>query len=227
MNRIELLRQTPLFAPLPDDVLEALATRLGKRTFAKDMVLFHKGSPGLRLYLVESGRVRIFVIGDGGHEITLNLHGPGECFGELALLDGGPRSAGAVAMAQTVTYTLNREDFLDLVEAHPKLARRALELVSERLRHLTAHVENLTMLDIQGRVAACLLDLAEHHGQRVADGIALQPHLTQAELASYAGATRESVNKVLGVLRDEGLIRSEGQTITILDVDALRRKVNY
>jgi CRP-like cAMP-binding protein len=227
LNKIDLLRQTPLFAPLPDDVLQALAARLGKRTFAKDMVLFHKGSPGLRLYLVESGRVRIFVIGDGGYEITLNIHGPGECFGELALLDGGLRSAGAVAMEQTVTYTLNREDFLDLVEAHPKLARRALELVSERLRHLTAHVENLTMLDIQGRVAACLLDLAGHHGQRVADGIALQPHLTQAELASYAGATRESVNKVLGTLRDEGLIRTEGQMITILDLDGLWRKVSY
>lgn len=103
MNRIELLRQTTLFAELPDDVLQALAARLGKRTFARGMVLFHKGSPGQQLYLIESGQVRIFVLGDAGAEITLNIHGPGECFGELALLDGGPRSADAVAMAQAVT----------------------------------------------------------------------------------------------------------------------------
>ena len=144
MSRIDLLRQTTLFADLPDDILQALADSLGKRTFAKGMVLFHKGSPGQRLYLVETGLVRIFVLSDAGHEITLNIHGPGECFGELALLDGGPRSAGAVAMETLVAYTLDREDFLDLVEAHPKLARRALERVSERLRHLTAHVESLS-----------------------------------------------------------------------------------
>lgn len=227
MSPVELLNRTDLFAGLPEDVLRALAAKLGQRTFARGMVLFHKGSPGQRLYLLRSGQVRIFVLSRDGQEITINLHGPGECFGELAVLDGGPRSAGAVAQERAVAYTLEREDFLALVEAHPALARRALELITQRLRHLTEHVESLSFLDITGRVAACLLDLAEHHGQPVEDGIALQPHLTQAELASYAGATRESVNKALGILRDEGLIRQEGQTPTILDVAGLRRKVNY
>ncbi len=227
MSRIDLLRQTSLFADLPDEILEALAASLGKRTFAKGMVLFHKGSPGQRLYLIETGQVRIFVLSDSGHEITLNFHGPGECFGELALLDGGPRSAGAVAMETLVAYTLDRADFLDLVEAHPKLARRALELVSERLRHLTAHVESLTFLDIYGRVATCLLDFAAHHGQPTDEGVVLQMHLTQTELASCVAATRESVNKVLGVFRDEGLIRHEGHVVTILDPAGLKRKIIY
>jgi CRP-like cAMP-binding protein len=227
MSPVDLLSHTDLFAGLPDDVLHALAAQLGQRTFARGMVLFHKGSPGQRLYLIQSGQVRIFVLSSDGHEITLNLHGPGECFGELAMLDGGPRSASAIAQERAVVYTLERRHFLALVEAHPALARHALELVTQRLRHLTGHVESLSFLDITGRVAACLLDLAEHHGQSVEAEVVLQPHLTQAELASYAGATRESVNKALGILRDEGLIRQEGQTLTILDVDGLRRKVSY
>lgn len=227
MSRIDLLRQTTLFADLPNDILEALAASLGKRTFAKGMVLFHKGSPGQRLYFIETGLVRIFVLSDAGHEITLDIHRPGECFGELALIDGGPRSAGAVAMETLVVYTLDREVFLDLVEAHPKLARRALERVSERLRHLTAYVESLTFLDIHGRVASCLLDFAVHHGQATEEGLVLQMHLTQAELASCVAATRESVNKVLGVFRDEGLIRHDGHVMMILDPAGLKRKISY
>ncbi|MFN2165386.1 MAG: Crp/Fnr family transcriptional regulator [Anaerolineae bacterium] len=226
MSRVDLLRRTELFADLPEDILEAAASSLGKRTFARGMVLFHKGSPGRRLYLVDSGQVRIFVLNDEGQEITLNIHSPGQCFGELALLDGGPRSAGAVAMEHTVTYTLDRDDFLDLVEQHPRLARRALELVSERLRRLTAHVESLTFLDIYGRMASCLLDLAQHHGQPGEEGVALDLHMTQAELASCVAATRESVNRALGSFRDEGLIRLEGQAITILDLDGLKSKVS-
>jgi CRP-like cAMP-binding protein len=224
MYRAELLRRTTLFAGLPEDVLQALVGSMGKRVFAKGMVLYHKGSPAQRLYLIEAGQVRIFVLGDEGQEITFNIHGPNECFGELALLDGGPRSAGAVAMARTTTLTLEREDFLTLAEANPKLVRYALERVGMRLRHLTAYVESLTFLDIHGRLAAFLLNLAEHNGRRVEDGIALQPQLTQAELASCIAATRESVNKALGLFRDEGLIRLEGYTIVVLDPAALRGK---
>jgi CRP/FNR family transcriptional regulator len=227
MSPVDLVSCNDLFAGLPDEVTQTLAAQLGQRTFARGMVIFHKGSPGQRLYLIHSGQVRIFVLSSDGHEITLNLLGPGECFGELAMLDGGPRSASAIAQERTAVYTLERQAFLDLVETHPALARRAMELVTHRLRHLTAHVESLSFLDITGRVAACLLDLAERHGQPVETGVVLQSHLTQAELASYAGATRESVNKALGILRDAGLVRQEGNTLTILDVAGLRRKVSY
>ncbi|HSN75947.1 MAG TPA: Crp/Fnr family transcriptional regulator, partial [Anaerolineae bacterium] len=191
------------------------------------MVLFHKGSIGQRLYLVESGQVRIFVLGNGGREITLDIHGPGECFGELALLDGGPRSAGAVAMERTVAHTLERQIFLALLEAHPTLARHALYLANQRQRHLTGLLESLAFQDIIGRVASCLLDFAAHHGQPGEQGIVLPMHLTQGELASCVVATRESVNKVLGAFRDEGLVRHEGQVVTILDPAGLRRKVSF
>jgi CRP/FNR family transcriptional regulator/CRP/FNR family cyclic AMP-dependent transcriptional regulator len=224
MSAIDVLYRVPLFADLHDEELRKLAARLGKRTFAQDMILFHKGSPSQALYLIESGSVRAFVLSDEGQEMTLDIYGPGECFGETALVDGQMRSAGAMTLEPTVTYTLLRDDFLCCLERHPAVARRALALLADRLNRLTAFTEHLAFLDVTGRMAAVLLELAEHHG--VDQGhreIGLR--LTQAELASCCVASRVMVNKVLGMLRDEGLIKIEGQTITILDADGLRRKL--
>jgi CRP-like cAMP-binding protein len=225
MPAIELLRKTPLFADLPEAALLTLAGCLGKRTFARGMILFHKDSPGQTLYLVESGKVRIFVLSETGQEMTLNVHGPGECFGEISLLDGKPRSAGAVTLEQTVTYTLHRDDFLGCLRDHPILTQHVLELLAERLRHLTAYAECLAFLDVPGRLASALLELAERHGvKRDANTIEIDLHLTQTELATWVGATREMVNKALGVFRDRGWLRIEGQTITIVDVRGLKEK---
>jgi CRP/FNR family transcriptional regulator, cyclic AMP receptor protein len=218
----ELLRKAPLFADLPDEETRALAAHLGKRTFGKGMILFHKDSPGQTLYLIESGLVRIFVLSETGQEMTLNVHGPGECFGEISLLDGKPRSAGAVALEPTVTYALHRDDFLRCLRDYPVLAQRIVELLAERLRHLTAYAECLAFLDVPGRLAAALLDLAERHGiKRDASAVEIDLHLTQTELATWVGATREMVNRALVVFRDQGWITIEGQTIRIVDMKQL------
>ncbi len=224
MSTIDVLHRVPLFADLHDDELRELAARLGKRTFAADMILFHKGSPSQALYLIESGSVRAFALGDEGQEMTLDIYGPGECFGETALVDGQLRSAGAMTLEATVIYTLPRDDFLCCLERHPAVARRALALLADRLNRLTAFAEHLAFLDVTGRVAAVLLELAEHHGVD-AGHREIGLHLTQAELASCCVASRVMVNKVLGLFRDEGLIRLEGQAITILDAEGLRRKL--
>jgi CRP-like cAMP-binding protein len=103
MSAIDVLNQVSLFADLRDEELQELAARLGKRTFAGDMILFHKGSPSQALYLIESGSVRAFALGDEGQEMTLDIYGPGECFGETALVDGQMRSAGGSSYAPTTT----------------------------------------------------------------------------------------------------------------------------
>jgi CRP/FNR family transcriptional regulator/CRP/FNR family cyclic AMP-dependent transcriptional regulator len=225
MSSLDLLRKTPLFAGLPEEELQTLAGRLGKRTFARGMILFHKDSPGQTLYLIESGLVRIFVLSENGQEMTLNIHGPGECFGELSLLDGKPRSAGALALEQTVTYILHRDDFLGCLREHPLLAQRVLELLADRLRHLTAYAECLAFLDVPGRLAAALLDLAERHGTRLDDHtVEIDLRLTQTELATWIGATREMVNRALMVFRDRGWITIEGQKIRIADIKQLRER---
>ena len=232
MSRVAMLRKVSLFAGLSDQELEVLADSLGKRTFGKGMIIFHKGSPGQTLYVIESGKVRIFILSESGQEISVNIYGPSDVFGELSLLDGLPRSAGAVAVERTVTYTLHRDDFLRHLEAYPRMAKSIMEVLSTRLRYTTIYAESLSFLDVYGRVAAKLLELADRYGLRNdgkdgSDGIEINLRLTQAELATWVAATRESANKVLGTFRDQGLIQVEGQRITILDMPGLRRRILY
>ena len=234
MSRATMLRNVPFFTGLSDQELDLLADSLGRRTFNKGMIIYHEGSPGHTLYIIESGQVRIFLLGESGQEISVNIYSPGDVFGELALLDGLPRSAGVVAMERTVTLTLHREDFLRHLETTPRMARSILEVLSRRLRYTTTYAESLALLDVYGRVAAKLLELADRYGVQQEGADRLRPadklrpteidlHLTQAELASWVGATRESVNKVLGTFRDQRLIEVQGQEITILDRRGLER----
>ena len=226
MSQVDLLRKAPIFESLNDLELEALAASLKERTFARGVVIFHKGSPGNSLYLIESGKVRISVLSDSGQEITLNTHGPQECFGELALLDGLPRSASAVSLERTTCRVLERGDFLTILETHPVMVRSILALLSGRVRHATAYAESLAFLDVQSPIAATLLALADRHGIQK-HGIEIDLRLTQGDLASYVAATRESVNKALGTLRDQGLVSIDGQTVTVVDAQGLRDLIQY
>ena len=221
---VDFLRQVSIFADLRDDELNALAACLGKRTFARGMMLYQKGSLAQSLYLIESGGVRIFALDDTGHEITLEVHGPGECFGERALLDGNLRITGAMAFEKTVTYTLDRDEFLRCLERYPLVARRVMALLAHRLAHVTSYAENLAFLDVAGRVAAVLLELAARQ-EGTHGSIEINLHLTQADLATWACATREMVNKVLHAYREQGIITMEGHSIVVLDVDGLKHKV--
>lgn len=226
MNKAEFLQSMPLFAGLPDQELEVLGKSLGKRTFGKGMIIFHRGSPGQTLYIIESGLVRIFSLSESGQELTVNLYGPGELFGEMAVLDARTRSAGALCMERTVTHTLHRDVFVRCLQRNPALAYGVIELLSARLRYTTYHLESLAFLDVYGRVADKLLELAGRFAGR-GQSARLDLRLTQSELASWLAASRESVNKVLSQFRDQGLIAVDGQEITILDRDGLQDRVVY
>jgi CRP/FNR family cyclic AMP-dependent transcriptional regulator len=226
MSEISALRNVLFFAGLSDQELQTLANSLEKRAFGKGMIIFHKRSPGDTMYIIESGKVRIFILSASGQEISVNIYGPGNIFGELALLDGLPRSAGAIALEKTVTLTLHRDDFLRHLEAYPRMAQSIIEVLSARLRYTTAYVESLAFLKVHDRVAVKLLEWAERYGTEK-EGIEIGLQLTQAELAAWVGATRESINKALGHFRDLGLIKLEGQKITILDLRGLEDQVVY
>ena len=226
VSKATIMRNVSLFAGLSDQELEDLTSSLGRRTFAKGVIVFHKGSSGQTMYIVESGKVRIFTLSESGQEVTLNIYGPGDVFGEFSLLDSLPRSAGAVALEKTVTLTLHRDHFFQQLEASPSMARSIIEVLTARLRFTTEHAESLAFLDVYGRVAMRLLDLAGRYGTE-RDGIELDLRLSQSELATWVAATRESVNKVLGTFRDQGLIAVEGQKITILDLEGLERRIMY
>jgi CRP/FNR family cyclic AMP-dependent transcriptional regulator len=225
VSQIDMLRKVPIFAGLSDQELQSLADSLRKRTFAKGMIIFHKDSPGRSLYIIASGKVRIFLLSESGQEISVRIYGCGDVFGELSMLDGLPRSAGAVAIEKTEVLTLDRDDFLALLERFPRLAAGIIATLSQRFRYTTKYAESLAFLDVFGRVADRLLELADCYGVDRAEGREIDLRLTQTDLASLVAATRESVNKVLGTFRDEGLIKLDGQRIIILERRGLRRRI--
>lgn len=219
-----MLKQVSLFSQLGDDALSGLVGHLHRRTFRKGTIVFHKDQAGDALCIVESGRVRIFLPTPRGEELTVDVAGPGDVFGELALLDGRPRSASAEAQEDTVIFTIGREEFQAYLAQTPQLAAALVELLSSRLRHVTEYAESLAFLDVHARLARALLEMAERYGvQR--DGIEIDFDMTQADLATMVGATRERVNRALAAFKAQGLVELRGRKIALLDTTRLRQRI--
>ena len=218
----DFLKGMTLFAGITDAELEALARDFTPHRFQHGEVIFHQGDPGQMLYLIQSGHVRIFVMGEEGQETSVTLCGPGDIFGELAVIDGLPRSASAAALEDTVVLTLSRDRLREHMRRAPQLALNFMRALSVRLRSSTQQVETLTFLGVPGRLARQLLGLARDYGVVEPDGVRIDTTLTQSDLASLIGATRESINKAMGSLRRQGLVITRGNSIVIVDPDALR-----
>jgi CRP-like cAMP-binding protein len=192
-----------------------------------------EGDPGTGLYVVERGRVKIARTSAEGREIVFAVRGPGEFFGDMALLDGEPRSADAVALEECVLLLMHRDDFVRFLEAHPKAAVRLLAVLSRRLRDGMRQQEEATLLDAAGRVARALVRLAEERGGPPGrgEGDAFGPDArvveappTQAQLAAHVGLTRESVNKWVRAFARRGAVRWEKGRLTVLRPEELRRR---
>jgi CRP/FNR family cyclic AMP-dependent transcriptional regulator len=209
------------------EVLSQLTRSLRRRTFQRGEVIFHQGDPGDTLHLMQKGRIKVVLPAESGDEVLLAILGPGNCFGELALLDGESRSATVVAIEPVETLTLGRSDFMAFVRANPETAERLMINLAHIIRKVNEDVADLAFLDLPGRLAKKLLDLAHDHGQPMpgGDGIEISVPLTQEELAGMVGATRPSVNKVLGWYEDQGAIQRRGRKIAIFKPEALRQRV--
>jgi CRP/FNR family cyclic AMP-dependent transcriptional regulator len=220
----ETLAEVPFFAGLDGASLERVGRWMRTRRFRRGEVIFHQGDPGDALFIVTSGVIKIMLPSDSGEEAILATLRPGDVFGELALLDGAPRSATATALEATETVILPREQFRELLAAEPAIRDALLASIAGELRRLTNHVEELHFLDITGRLASRLVRIAGDAGARQPDGtIRLRAPLTQGDLAAMIGCTRQSVNKLLGMFTDDGLIRLERDSIVILDLEGLAR----
>jgi CRP/FNR family transcriptional regulator, cyclic AMP receptor protein len=208
-------------------VLSQLTRSLRRRTFQRGEVIFHQGDAGDTLHLVQSGRIKVVLPAESGDEVLLAILGPGNCFGELALLDGESRSATVVAIEPVETLTLGRSDFMAFVRANPETAERLMINLAHIIRKVNEDVADLAFLDLPGRLAKKLLDLAHDHGTPMpgCDGVEISVPLTQEELAGMVGATRPSVNKVLGWYEDQGAIQRRGRKIAIFKPEALRQRV--
>lgn len=219
---LDSLAAIPFFGGLDPVALERLAATMRARRFRRGEVIFHVGDPGDALFVILSGEVKISLPSETGDEAILATLRGGDVFGELALLDGAPRSASATAISATETVVLPRDRFRELIATEAGVRDALLASLAGELRRLTTHVEELHFLDITGRLAARLVRIAQEGGTATDDGaIRLQTSLTQADLASMVGCTRQSVNKLLGQFTDDGLIRLERDAIVVTDMARL------
>lgn len=219
------LHRVPLLEALPADKLAVLEAAAQRRSFKRGEIVFHKGDDGTSLFLIIAGQVRILLLSDAGEEALLGVLDSGDFFGELALIDQQPRSATIVGSEPTETLILHRDDFLALLRGTPELVLDMLRILSRRLREANNFIEDAVFLDIPGRLAKKLLELADTYGRPDPAGTVIGVRLTQQELATMVGARRESVNKHLQSYRAHGILDLERQQIVIRKPLELRRRI--
>ncbi len=222
----EFLARHDLLGHLTAEELDRLLAPARVERLDEGRVLFRKGDPGDRLYVVLAGRISIGTTSEDGKEVVFNVLGRGEVFGEIALLDGKARTADATAMAESHLLVLERKDFMPFLESNPGVAARLIAVLCERVRWVSESYEDALFLDLPARLAKRLLLLAESYGEPV-DGAAIRIEfpLSQQELAKMAGVSREAVNKLLRAWQTQGLIAHDHSHVTILDAARLKRLV--
>src|SRR6188768_653889 len=199
------------FEPLHDEVLRNIATSGVVRTFARNTVLINEGDVGDALYVILSGRVKVYASNEAGREFVIDFHGPGEYVGEMTL-DGAPRSASVITVEPTTTAVVNRAHFRDFILAHPDFALHLIERLIHRVRVTTGNLKSLALSDVYGRMARLLNALAQP-----VDGRMVVPEkLTQQDIADRVGASRDMVGKLMKDLTGGGYIAVEDRTITLL-----------
>ncbi len=220
----DVVLKSPLFASVAPAAARDLYGSMGRLELPRGQAVFHEGELGDRLYVIDSGAVKLGRRSPDGRENLLSVLGPGEMFGELSLFDPGPRTATASAVSDTVLLELSHDDLIVWLERYPAVAQHLLEALARRLRRTNETLSDLVFADVPGRVAKALLDLSTRFGQATDDGIRVAHGLTQEELAQLVGASRETVNKALADFTARGWLRREGRTVVLLDAERLERR---
>ncbi|MFC1816685.1 Crp/Fnr family transcriptional regulator [Thermodesulfobacteriota bacterium] len=224
MTSYKLLAQIPLLKNLAPEDLEELGTLFRELKVNKGDVLFRKGSEGTALYIIQEGVIKIVLPSRLGDERIVAIFSAGDFFGEMALLDGIPRSADAVAIKPSKLLLLNRSDFLRFLKQSEAAIEKILSSLSMRLRKTDDLLEEASFLNIPARLAKKLLEIGEAFGHKDGEATEIHLKLSQKELADMVGATRESINKELRVLREKGLVSITEKAIYIHDIKRLKRR---
>lgn len=217
MPSITQLREYPLFVDLNEKELASLASSIVKRSFAKGAYVYHPGAPGLNMYLVESGLVRMFLTNNQGGEFLMNLVASPDCFGLPVLPDDQVRIVGAAAVRDTVLMSLSREVVFDSMRRFPQFAVNIYLEMSNKTRILVGYMHGVATLSVQGRLASVFLYFLERQGNE------LDLPISQGDLASLVGSSRGHVNRALVKMKELGLIRIQGQKVQILDQQGLEK----
>ncbi|HVR37814.1 MAG TPA: Crp/Fnr family transcriptional regulator [Thermoanaerobaculia bacterium] len=208
-----LFRKFPLFADLDERELSSIAAVAKSRRYAKDDVIFHADESGDIFCLIREGQVKVTMISPEGKEIILSLLGPGDFFGEMALLDDEPRSATVVATEPLDLVTIWRSDFLQILSENFPITKKVLAEISRRLRNASNRIESLATMDVYGRLARFFLDLAKESGKVLDNGYVAVQRPTHQAIANMIGTSRETVSRLIHDLMRQNLLLSEGKTI--------------
>ncbi|MGE3667889.1 MAG: Crp/Fnr family transcriptional regulator [Steroidobacteraceae bacterium] len=215
------LQGSPLFRGLPPAALERIGALAVQRPYRSGEIVFSQGDAGDALLAIVHGKVRISAGDADGREVFFNILGAGDTFGEIALLDGGPRTATATAMAASELLSIARPAFLAMLEREPRLALELLRLCGERLRWTSSLAEDAVLLDVPARLARRLLRLIDSHGEPDGRGVALR--LSQEDLAGFLGVSRQLVNQSLQAWKKHGWVELGRGAVIVLERLALER----
>ncbi|NQV16829.1 Crp/Fnr family transcriptional regulator [bacterium] len=212
---METLKLVPLFADLGDKDLAHLANVCQEKTYDKDSHILHQEETGDNFFIIESGSVKVTRLAEDGREAVLAFLREGDFFGELAILDGETRSANVITLTVCKIQTINRREFLDLLEHHPKVATTLLTELAQRLRKTDMHLEYLTLSDAEGKIASILIELAEEGGTYKMGDVTLGEMPMQQDIANMAGTTRETVSRMMKKLEEKKWLSRDGQQVII------------
>lgn len=219
METADFLATVPLFSGLPPEELEQFAAITREKTYPRSSVILFEDDPGDSLFVIRDGRVKVVLVGEDGREVILGVLGVGEHFGELSLIDDQPRSAHVIAMEDSTLLVLRRDDFRRRVETSPTVAWTLLGELSRRLRRADGKIGGLVLLDVPGRIARLLLDMAEEGGSET-----IEKPLTHQTIAQMIGASRETVSRAMREFQDQGWISVERRKIRVADREGLKRR---
>lgn len=226
MNKVveNILRKTPLFANLTETEMSALASRVSNRRFDRGALLFSEGDACTGLFLVATGKIRIFKLSSAGREQVLAVEGPGSSFAELPVFDGGNYPASASALEDAEVLFISRKDFQNFCREHPDVALKVIAVVGSRLRRLVGIIEDLSFTTVRQRLIALLLRLTEASGTPSKEGVRVELTKSHQDLAAEIGTVRELVSRNLSRLQAEGFLEVDGRKIIVKDLAGLKRE---
>lgn len=207
----DLLVNIPLFDGLSEEEKQSLASRFIQRFFPKNTMVVLDGEESSSMYVIIEGRAKVFAADESGREVILGYLGPNEYFGEMSLIDGSPRSASVMTLSPSKIAKLSRKDFMACLSQYPQIVFVITQQMSKRMRTLTDRVKNLSLMDVYGRLAAALTDMAEPMDGK----LVINERLTHQDLASLVGSSREMISKILKELKIGGYLSVEAKRIVI------------
>lgn len=211
------LKKSFIFNEFSESELQEIVKLVRERPFRKNTIIFNEGDPGLAFYIIKNGKIKVYKLASDGRELILGIFGEGGLFGDVPVFDGGPYPASAQALTDVVVWSINRDQFVQLLLHHPALSLKVIRVLGKRLRQAHGFVADLALKNVPQRLASLLLKLADEYGQESAEGIVLDLPLTRQEIAELIGVSRETVIRELSKFSRAGTLRLDGKKIILLD----------